>query len=282
MSCLIGILVDVSGSMRNSVGGRVEAGGGSWAKSIFKVVDELIKHDVPSSNQTFALALGCPSEPQVFDLLGTVYEATEELRHIKDLRRKTLTEIIDEILDILERSGAPRVRHWGKMEVLTKVLGDGNDGTAAAILHYLQRTPDFKRRFVHECLPTECREVVMRVSNLAFEGAYSLMSFLPNNWQAQEWATEDSVREAVEKGKQLVKETRTKMVHVSKAAIMSVQSASDILHTSTGDQEMTEEQVDELLEAVEPYIYGRTPLIQAMRYSVDLFSQSQETSVHPF
>ena len=277
MSCLIGILVDVSGSMRNSVGGRVEADGGSWAKSIFKVVHELIKHDVPSSNQTFALALGCPSEPQVFDLLGTVYEATEELRQIKDLRsRKTLTEIIDEVLDILERSGAPRVRYWGKMEVLTKVLGDGNDGTAAAILHYLQRSPDFTRRFVHECLPTECRRVVVGVSNLAFEGAYSLMSFLPNNWQAQEWATEDSVREAVEKGKHLVKETRlAKMVHVSKAAIMSVQSASDILHTSTGDQELTEEQVDELLEAVEPYIYGGTPLIQAMNYSVDLFSTSE-------
>ena len=173
-----------------------------------------------------------------------------------------------------EVHGAPRVRYWGKMEVLTKVLGDGNDGTAAAILHYLQRSPDFKRRFVHECLPTECR----KVSTLGSETAYYLMGLLPNNWQAQEWATEGSVREAVENGKQLMKRTRTrpkdqtKIVHVSKAAIMSVQRASDILHTGTGDQEITEEQVDELLEAVEPYIYGGAPLIQAMRYSVDLFS----------
>lgn len=52
MSTLIGILVDVSGSMRSSVGGNVEEKGGSWAKSIFKVVDELIKHMMMCHLQT--------------------------------------------------------------------------------------------------------------------------------------------------------------------------------------------------------------------------------------
>ena len=62
------------------MGGEVDAEQGNWARSIFKVVDELIKHDVESSNQTFALALGSPSETEVFDLLGTVRVATEEAR----------------------------------------------------------------------------------------------------------------------------------------------------------------------------------------------------------
>ena len=156
------------------------------------------------------------------------------------------------------------------MEVLLKVF---DDTTATAILYYLQRSPDFTRKFVYDCLPTECFEVAMGVSNLAREGAYSLMSSLPNNCGAQEWATEDSVREVMEKGKKLLAESR--MVPVNKAEIMSVQSASEILHTSKGDQEVTKERVDELLEAVEPYIYGLTPLIQAMRYSVDLFSRPE-------
>jgi len=85
MSSLIGILVDVSGSMRNNAGSEVNEERVSWARSIFKVVDELIKHDVESSNKTFALALGCPFKPQVFDLLGTARVATEEARAIKDL-----------------------------------------------------------------------------------------------------------------------------------------------------------------------------------------------------
>ena len=123
MSSLIGILVDVSGSMRNNAGSEVNEERVSWARSIFKVVDELIKHDVESSNKTFALALGCPYEPQVFDLLGSASVATEEARAIKDLSsRKTLRELIDEALDILERNEAVRVRTWGKMDVFLNFL----------------------------------------------------------------------------------------------------------------------------------------------------------------
>ena len=62
---------------------------------------------------------------------------------------------------------------------------------------------------------------------------------------------------------------------VSQAAIMSIQSASDILHASTGKKEVDKKRVDELLEAVEHYVYGGPPLIQAMRHSVDLFSHSE-------
>ena len=280
MSSLIGILVDVSGSMRNNVGGEVNAERRSWARSIFKVVDELVKHDVESSNQTFALALGSPDEPQVFDLLGTVRVATKEARDIKDLsERKQRREMIDEALDILERNEAVRVRTWGKMDVLLKVL---DDATAAAILYYLQRRPNFTRRFVFECLPRDCREIVVQPYKLVAELAFRMMGMVPIAADdLQGWASESSVREAIDKGKQLLEEIRRsekadiKTVPVNKAAIMSVQSASEILNTSIGEEELSDKQVDELLEAVEPYIYGGTPLINAMRHSVDLFSHSQ-------
>ena len=275
MSTLIGILVDVSDSMRDRVGGEVDAERGNWASSIFKVVDELIKHDVESSNQTFALALGCPFEPEVFDLLGTVRVATEEARGIKDLSsRKGQTRMINEALGILERNGADRVRTWTKMHVLLKVL---DEATAAAILYYLQERPDFTERFVSECLPPECRPQEPR--NLLTEVGFSLMGSVPVFGESlQGWASESSVREAIDKGKRLLAEIRSErieMVPVRKAAIMSVQSASDILHASTGKKEVDKKRVDELLKAVEPYIYGRTPLIQAMRHSVDLFSHSE-------
>ncbi|XP_067024555.1 uncharacterized protein [Acropora muricata] len=274
MSSLIGVLVDVSGSMRNSAG-ELNAEQRSWARSIFKVVDELIKHDVESSNQTFALALGCPFEPEVFDLLGTVRVATEEARGIKDLSsRKQLRELIDETLDILERNGAHSVRPWAKMDVSLKVL---DKPTAAAILYYLQRRPnqDFTRRFVFECLPQECREIELRPRKLARQVGYWLLGSVPGYGDdLQAWALESSVREAIDKGKKLMEEIRRGiMVTVNKAAIMSVQSASKILHNSV--EEIDEKRVDELLEVVEPYIYGGTPLIQAMRHSVDLFSYSE-------
>ena len=276
MSTLIGILVDVSGSMSDSVGGEVDAEQGNWARSIFKVVDELIKHDVESSNQTFALAPGCPFEPQVFDLLGTIRVAVEEARDIKDLSsKKQLRELINEALDILEETDAQyeadrKVRTWGKMHVLLKVL---DKATAAAILYYLQRRADFAKRFVFECLPEQ------PLNNLAGFG-FRAMGYVPLYGEdLQGWASESSVREAIDKGKKLMEEIRRGlMVAVNKAAIMSVESASDILHASTGKKEVDKKRVDELLKAVEPYIYGRTPLIQAMRHSVDLFSHSEFTN----
>ena len=278
MSSLIGILVDVSGSMRNNAGSEVNEERVSWARSIFKVVDELIKHDVESSNKTFALALGCPYEPQVFDLLGTARIATEEARAIKELSaRKQLRELIDEALDILERNEAVRVRTWAKMDVLLKVL---DKATAAAIHYYLQLRPYFIRRFVFECLPQDCRKVVLQPRELLVGFVFETMGKVPLlNKPLQGWAPEDSVREAIDKGKKLMEEFRREiMVAVNEAAIMSVQSASEILHDSVEEkveEEISEKRVDELLEAVEPFIYGGTPLIQAMCHSVDLFSHSE-------
>ena len=297
MSTLIGILADVSGSMRNNVGDGVDEEVGSWARSIFKVVDELIKHDVPSSNNTFALAFGSPSEPRVFDLLSTVKEVqgkvNEEKSCIEDLRSNISKRyLIEEALAILESNGAKRVRKWAKMDVLLKVV---DDTAAAGILYYLQKNSDFTKRFVYECLPRECRELTVNseisfdnAKHAATESAFFLFEFVgtyvsPVGSKMQEWGTVDSVRKAIDKGKRLVTETMTaavkkdvKMVGVSKAAIMSVHNASEVLHASVGDQELTKEQVDESLKAVEPYIYGgNTPLMQAMRDSVELFSYAE-------
>ena len=252
----------------------------NWARAMFKVGNELIKLDVESSNQTFALALRSPNKPEVFDLLGTVRVGTEEARGIKDLSsRKGLTEMINEALDILERNGAERVRTWAEMDALLKVLDKAG---AAAILYYLKRRPDFIKRFVTECLPPECRprdcledveQPLKRLAKRVF-GAIASVPLFGDDLQG--WASESSVKEAIDKGKKLLEEIRRGIiVPVSQAAIMSVQSASEILLSSTGKKECDKERVDELLDAIEPYIYGGPPLIQAMRHSVDLFSHSE-------
>ena len=256
MSYLVGILVDVSDSMRNSIGDKeVEADGGPWARSVFKVIDELIKHDVPSSNQTFALAFGSRFlSREVFDLLGTLGHANEETLFIEALksRKIPLRQIINEILDILEKEGAPRVRTWTHMNLLLSVF---DDTTAAVMLYFLQGNPEFTRRFVYQILPIECREIVMGVRSLAKEGVYRFAGLLSQvglvRPDIQESATEASVKEVIEKGKQLLVEL--KMVAVNKAAIKSVQKAFEILHDSFGDQEVTDERVNEFMETVEPY-----------------------------
>ena len=298
MSSLIGILVDVSDSMRNSVRDRVEAKGGSWVKLPLKVVNQLIKHDVSSSNQTFALAFGRLFDPEVFDLFSTLDKANEEQSFIDDLKsRKSQKEIINEVLDSLERNGAVSVRTCVKMEILTEVF---DATTAAAILYYLKQNSDFTKRFVYECLPSECRSPGS-VMNWALLGAVAIPAIMIGAGPAfvaatcffgsitqttKEMIKDYSIKNGLEKGKLLLAETRTgRRVTVNKAALMSVQSAFKILHDSIADQ-VTVQLVDEMTKTVEPNIYRRNPLIQAMRHSEEFFfrptiCKSSETSIHP-
>ena len=55
MASFTGILLDVSGSMRRSIGEGTDEKGGPWARSIFEVIDNLIKYDISSDNHVFAI-----------------------------------------------------------------------------------------------------------------------------------------------------------------------------------------------------------------------------------
>ena len=162
--------------------------------------------------------------------------------------------MLDEVLTFLEMNGAKRVRTWGKMDVLREVI---DDTTVAGILHHLQRSAEFTKKFVYECLPRECRELSLdSLGNIATEGSYFLAGCVPLVGSSiQGRPTKESVREVVKKGK-------------------------DLIAASVDYQELTNEQSDELLKSVEPYIYGGTPLIQAMCRSVDLFSDPEFANHH--
>ena len=97
---MIGILVDVSDSMRNSMGDR-----------FLKVVNELIRFDMSPLNQTFALAHGRLFDPEVFDLLSTLGKVKEEQSRLRQSKGDIIEDVLA-ILAILERSGAESVRSW--------------------------------------------------------------------------------------------------------------------------------------------------------------------------
>ena len=66
------------------------------------------------------------------------------------------------------------------------------------------------------------------------------------------------------------------MAAVGDAAVMNVPKATGILHGCVTKDEMeavelNKERIDELINAVEPFIYGGTPLMQAMEDAAGLF-----------
>ena len=276
MESLVGVLVDVSGSMETSFSDSGNRRGGEWARANFDLVDNLVKHDVSQRNHVFALCFGGRDEPVAFDLLNTIGKerASDGL---------TFEDTIERVLKILEKSGAPRVRGWAKMSVLLSVIKERD---AKLFLDVMTDDSTFSRRFANECLPKECRGVSLSFNEVAGAGVGAVSSFygalgsLPGSSdfkrvsEAYEIiATEDSIREVIVKGKQLLRELGlTYTVEIGEDAVMDAHKARNILHGHIKKDDLTNEKVDELMDDFRPYIYGGTPLMETLQHAKRLFS----------
>lgn len=266
MATLVGVAVDVSGSMKSSARYSGNQQGWSWARSIFNVIDGLIKHDVSSSNHVFALGFGGSSEPVAFDLLNTIKKASSKSSSLSK------TEILEQILSILECNGAPRVRKWAKMNVLHEVVEHSD---ASLTLDALKDDPSFRNRFVYECLPESCRRLEHSVSSYATEGLFSAAGMLGLG-EVLDFATRESVKDVMTKGLKLLQTC----VSIGPNAIMDVHTASEILHGCIGhgyigQADLTDKRVDELMKTVERFIYGCTPLMETLSEAKNLFAMSK-------
>ena len=93
MAALTGILLDVSGSMSRSIGEGTDEEGGPWARSIFEVIGNFVKNDVPTDNHVFAIGFGANCGYEVFDIIGTLKNIEKQRERIDQPK---ITEIIDQ------------------------------------------------------------------------------------------------------------------------------------------------------------------------------------------
>ena len=274
---MIGILLDVSGSMRRSIGEGTDEKGGPWARSIFEVIDNLIKYDVSSKNHVFAIGFGASCGEEVFDIIGTLKQIPNQDTAVQ---APATPDHINEIFDILERAGARSVRKWAAVEVVSEAL---TDNLADVFLKKFKSDQPFLKVFVEKCLPPACRDWpehsrepehsgepeprrIITPSDLLWEltvrAANSAYASLETTFKT---ATVADVKEVVEKAKAYL----LKKVDVD--SIFNVQKASDVVHGCVGEKKLTKERSQELLHCVEPYIYGYTPLYQSIEKAIELF-----------
>ena len=255
---LTGILLDVSGSMESRTGSGVDEEGGPWAQSIFEVIDNLIEHDLTPENRVFAIGVGASCTKDIFDIIRTLQQI--ENMEMPSYEKKTPATInhINEMLDILEGNGARNIREWVKNITLIQDLV--SDYMAALVLKKLKSDEGFLKKFVHEFLPVQCRN----------------KADIPVLSWAEDWfvrgvthyyrsATTEDIYEIVDKAKCYFLKT------VEVGSIFSVQDARRIIRGYVDENELTIERSKELLENVEPFIYGRTPLYQSLEKATKLF-----------
>ncbi|XP_057300016.1 uncharacterized protein LOC130630514 [Hydractinia symbiolongicarpus] len=292
MSALIGVLLDVSGSMEKSIGTDVREDGGAWARSIFQVLDDLIKHDVSQENKVFALAVGGRKYMETFDLLNTVRKHLERRKAYNNYFK---IDIIEQCLHLLKEGGAPYVDKWTSISTIDEAVSLED---AELMLDELTYDCKFKERVALEYLPGPCRNKVASTARdkaaYAASTADSVLKTFPNAVSMVEGvlkriltdfslsideekigliANKRDIREVVSQAREyLLKRDEHTIIGNS---VITVHQAAEILHGCIENKEsLTEGQINELMEVVEPFIYGNTPLITAMRQATQIFDFS--------
>ena len=266
MPALIGILLDVSGSMKRSIGRGIDDNGEPWARSIVEVIDNLIKYDVSTDNHVFAVGFGANEGEQIFDILGTL-ERIHLHNQAFDRNDKPVTRgHLNEIFNILEKAGARYIRKWVDVEVARSVIPDY---TADLLLRKFQSDQSFASKFM-EFLPSVCRDRDTGDSPLLGLVETVATSVVTTFKRAK---TED-VKKVIDKAApHLMKKS------VGEDSIFNVRKASDILHGCFDEEELSKERSRELLRRIEPYIYGGTPLYESIRRATVLM-RTNEVSCH--
>ena len=263
MPALIGILLDVSGSMKRSIGSGIDEDGEPWARSIFEVIDNLIKYDVSTDNHVFAVGFGAKEGEQIFDILGTL-ERIHLHNQAFDRNDKPVTRgHLNEIFEILKNAGARYIREWLDVEVAREVVPDY---TADLLLRKCQSDQSFASKFV-EFLPSPCRGWTHDpILNLVEKVATFAVTKVKR-------ATTEDVKDVIDKATpHLMKKS------VGKDSIFNVRKASDILHGCFDEEELSKERSRELSRRIEPYIYGGTPLYESIKRATNLMRTSEVSS----
>ena len=286
---LTGMLLDVSASMQRDIGNGIDEDGGTWAQSIFKVIDDLIEHDLTLENRMFAIGVGANCATSIFDVIGTLQQIKGmEVPNFRKNEPATISNI-NKILDILEKNGARNIRQW--IKDVSLIQETVSDYMATLFLTKLQGDSEFLRKFVNEFLPSACREKVSRSTTVVGSvGLAAMSAIMISNpitaliaaatvgmvgMNAEDQAvrgisnsrpaTREDIHQVVEKAKcYFLKEVQTN-------SIFSVQEASRIIRGHVNEKELSTKRKQELLENVEPFIYGRTPLFESLKKATKLF-----------
>ena len=284
---LTGIILDVSHSMRSRIKTGTNEEHGPWSQTAFNVIDDFIELHHSPENRMFAIGVGANcagnySGNEIFDLIGTVEK-------VMDIMEIPATEShIDDILNILEKNGARNVRKWTRDIAL--IQQTVSDYAATKILGNLESDKRFRWLFVHEFLPAAVRDtettgphaapgVSTGIRAVAFTRKDSVYSSLLSRIKP---ATKEDIEKIVERAKSYMisKGQWIRMEDVGMQSIFSVQDAAHIIRGCVDDKTLSTKRRLQLLENIEPFIYGLTPLYQSLEKALSLFEK--DTSGNKF
>ena len=262
MGTLVGLIVDVSGSMLQNIStnGIIDEERKTWAHEVFNFVDSIIKNDLSTNEQVFAIGVGASCGKGVFDIINTIDQ-------VQSLPRCDAPKpvLIEYILELLKTNGAKDIRRWAQNEMITACI---SHDMAKLMYSKLKNDPEFLKKVVNDVLPWQCRNwggsafptLGVPISELAVK------ILRVTGKLGKDAAQEEDVVQAMEEVKSLL------LKKVDSDSIVGVCKASEILHGCADGEELSEQRIDELMRFIDPFIYGRSPLNKGIRKASRLFN----------
>jgi hypothetical protein len=273
---LAGVLVDVSASMQNSLQLHVESTDQNItrAQSIFSTLMNIVNREIDSRDdqEIFVLAFGLNlRDVTTCDLLALLnYVQTLDIH--TDVNTNVNSH--ENLIGLLACNGAPYAGKYVR-EYLTK-------REAQFLFKFYSENNDDLRKVV-EKLPITCKQAsTITKFGLTMMDIWASWGACQNRRTVEERATREQVRLAIEHGKDVIRQRPLQRLRMmARPQIKTFQSTVNLLKqiTATSSSSRTEQpftsvQLSTLVDSIEPYIYGNTPMCEALRSALDTFHSS--------
>jgi hypothetical protein len=277
---LAGVLVDVSASMQNSLQLHVESTDQNVtrAQSIFNTLMNIVNREIGSRDdqEVFVLAFGLNlRDITTCDLLALLdYVQTLDIN--TDVNTNVNSH--EHLIGLLACNGAPYAGQYVR-EYLTK-------REAQFLFKFYSENNDDLRNVVQK-LPIKCKHAsTITEFGLTMMDIGASWGVCQNRRVVEERATKEQVRLAIEHGKDVIRQRPLKRLKMmTRPQIKTFQSTVNLLKQITAtlssptsssrtEQPFTSVQLSTLVDSIEPYIYGNTPMCEALRSTLDTFRSS--------
>ena len=152
--------------------------------------------------------------------------------------QRSLRDIVNDCLDILERNGAPNVRRWATDHMVMKHV---DQKQARIILKLLKEDIQFKNRVI-SILPDTCKPD-KNIFRTIGHGCASYVVAFPKEVRI----IVNGIRKTL---------PPPKLKEPQKFKVFTAKDAAELIRGKNQGQEMTNERCDQLLNQMESYIYG--------------------------
>ena len=270
---LVGTILDMSASMRVNVEGKGDHDN-HWLRSLFYAFNDLLEHnEISEDNKIFAIGIGLNTQLKrdTFDLLGTLETNVTTKRRALAKESLSKSEIIRKCMEILKSKGAPFVDEWAPENEIEKAVS-GEE--ANIILNWLRADENLSRKVAMEILPDPCRNMAKTIGRRIM-----VRSSFRGSVRSSVTATKENIEEIVRDIIML------KIPHVTQHSVKNLKEASAILKGSVGiepNDPLTRKRIDEIIDNIEPFIYGETPLITSLNEALDIFSAEKYMGYRKF